>query len=177
MLEAATSGRAKCRACGETLRKGELRFGERVPNPFGEGEATYWFHPWCAAARRPEVFLELEPIPDELEDPQALHTLAVLGQEHHRLARVERVELAASGRAKCRECQEKIEKGAPRLALTIWEDGRFNPMGFIHASCALDYFGTTESLETRMRFVARNEESAAVLEQALEAALSGTPKG
>jgi hypothetical protein len=27
------------------LQKGELRFGEALPNQFGEGEVTHWFHP------------------------------------------------------------------------------------------------------------------------------------
>ena len=58
-LEPASSGRAKCRVCGQKLAKGEIRLGERQPNPFGDGEMTLWFHPSCAAFKRPEVFLEV----------------------------------------------------------------------------------------------------------------------
>ena len=49
VFEPAPTGRAKCRGCGRAIAKGELRFGERLPNPFAEGEMTLWFHPLCAA--------------------------------------------------------------------------------------------------------------------------------
>ena len=57
-IEPATSGRAKCRGCGRPIDKGELRLGERLPNPYAEGEMTLWFHPTCAAYKRPEALLE-----------------------------------------------------------------------------------------------------------------------
>ena len=38
VIEHASSGRAKCRSCDQPIAKGELRFGERQPNAFGEGE-------------------------------------------------------------------------------------------------------------------------------------------
>lgn len=165
VLEPAASGRAKCRGCGQTLPKGELRFGERVPNPFGDGEATYWFHPWCAAARRPEVYLELEHVPETLEDAADLEKLAQVGRDHYRLARIEKLERAPSGRARCRHCKELIEKGAPRIGLSIWEEGRFSGMGNIHLSCAEAYFGTPETVETRLRFVGKDlEDLDAILE-------------
>ncbi|MEO1302933.1 MAG: hypothetical protein AAFV36_07080 [Myxococcota bacterium] len=168
VIEEATSGRAKCRGCGAAIPKATLRFGERVPNPFGEGEATYWFHPWCAAARRPNVFLELETLPAELDGADELRVLAELGRDHHRLARVERVERAPSGRARCRECKQLIAKGDFRIALTIWEEGRFSPMGFIHVRCAGAYFGTLESVAERMRFahspLEPDEKESAILE-------------
>ena len=59
VIEAAVSGRAKCRGCGERIDKGDLRFGERLPNPYGDGEMTLWFHPLCAAYKRPGPLLEL----------------------------------------------------------------------------------------------------------------------
>ncbi|MGH7341280.1 MAG: PARP-type zinc finger-containing protein, partial [Candidatus Rokuibacteriota bacterium] len=58
VFETASSGRAKCRGCAQPIAKGDLRFGERLPNPFGEGEMTLWFHPICAAYKRPEPILE-----------------------------------------------------------------------------------------------------------------------
>ena len=60
MIEPASSGRAKCRSCDQPIAKGELRFGERQPNAFGEGEMTLWFHLPCAAYSRPEPFLEAQ---------------------------------------------------------------------------------------------------------------------
>ncbi len=53
VFEPAPTGRAKCRGCGRPIEKGEARFGERIPNPFAEGETTLWFHPLCAAYKRP----------------------------------------------------------------------------------------------------------------------------
>lgn len=97
------------------------------------------------------MFLELEVLPAELEDPEELRALAELGRDHHRLARVERVERAPSGRARCRECKELIAKGDYRIALTIWEEGRFSPMGFVHVRCAAAYFGTLTSIDERIR--------------------------
>src|SRR5690606_867987 len=44
VIEHAASGRAKCRGCGEKIDKDELRFGEKEPNTFGDGEMTLWFH-------------------------------------------------------------------------------------------------------------------------------------
>ena len=58
VIEPASSGRAKCRSCDQPIAKGELRFGERQPNAFGDGEMTLWFHLPCAAYSRPEPFLE-----------------------------------------------------------------------------------------------------------------------
>src|SRR5262245_58246039 len=58
VFEPASSGRAKCRGCGNQIEKGTLRFGERIPNPYAEGETTLWFHPVCAAYKRPEAMLE-----------------------------------------------------------------------------------------------------------------------
>ena len=40
VFEPAATGRSKCRGCKQPLGKGELRFGEGLPNPFGEGEVT-----------------------------------------------------------------------------------------------------------------------------------------
>ena len=58
LFEPAASGRSKCRGCGQPIKRGELRFGECLPNLFGEGETTLWFHPLCAAYKRPQPVLE-----------------------------------------------------------------------------------------------------------------------
>jgi hypothetical protein len=138
------SARAKCRGCGRPIDKGELRFGEADQNPFGEGETHRWFHLRCAALKRPERFgAMLETTPD-VPDRDALAGYVKSSLEHPRLVRILRGERAPSGRAHCRHCRELVEKGALRVALEIWEDGRFNPMGSIHATCAPSYFGTRD---------------------------------
>lgn len=145
VIEAASSGRAKCRACQQKIAKGELRFGAKVPNPFGDGEATHYYHLICAADRRPEPFREtLAATELEVPDRAELERVSQLGIDHRRLPRAARAERAASGRAQCRHCREPIGKGDLRIALEYVEDGMVSGGGFIHLGCTQDYFGTTE---------------------------------
>ena len=57
-IEPAKSGRASCRSCRQPIGKGELRFGEDVPNAFSDsGEPSYqWHHLACAAEKKPAQF-------------------------------------------------------------------------------------------------------------------------
>lgn len=153
VFERAASGRAKCRGCEQKIAAGEVRFGERLPNPFAEGEMTLWFHPTCAAFKRPEPFLEALPsLPETLEHADTLRVEAELGVAHRRVPRVDRAERASSGRAKCRACHEAIAKGGWRIALVFWEEGRFVPSGFIHARCVAGYLETTGILPRLRHF-------------------------
>jgi len=153
VIEPASSGRAKCRGCGRQISSGELRFGERLPNPFAEGEMTHWFHLECAAFKRPEPLLETLPAREEpLADSERLLAEARRGIEHRRLPRLNGAERASSGRAECRSCRTTIDKGAWRLSLVYYEDGRFAPSGFIHARCAQAYLETTDVLARVRRF-------------------------
>jgi hypothetical protein len=146
-IQAAPTGRAKCRGCGNAIAKGELRFGESGPNTYGEGEATSWFHLHCGALMRPEKLLPvLEAGADAGLERDWLEAQARLGLEHHRLPRLLRAERASSGRATCRSCRELIAKGEWRFALQMFEEGRMSPMGFVHAACAEAYFGTADVL-------------------------------
>ena len=150
IIEPASSGRAKCRACGGKIVAGELRFGERLPNPFADegGEMTHWYHLACAAYRRPEAFLELVESAESpaIDDRERLVREAKLGVEHRRVPRVSTAACAPTGRATCRACKSLIEKGVWRIALVFYEDGRFSPGGFVHATCAASYFETAEIL-------------------------------
>ena len=159
VIEHAASGRARCRGCGAAIDKGELRFGERRPNAFGEGEMTLWFHLPCAAYKRPEPFLELlggvqaeEISTDELAVAQALKATAELGIVHRRVPRIDKVDRAPTGRALCRSCRENIEKESWRIGLVFFEEYRFQPSGFIHAACAGEYFDTTDVMERIRHF-------------------------
>ena len=157
VLEAASSGRAKCRACGQAIGKGEVRFGERTPNPFGEGEMTLWFHPNCAALAHPEPLLELLETADDLsllDDVASLEVLAQSTQQHRRLRRIAGGQRSPTGRAKCRHCHEPIEKDSWRVALGFFEDGRMQPGGFIHDTCSEGYFGIADILDRVRHFSA-----------------------
>ena len=153
VLEPAPTGRAKCRGCGERIAAGELRFGEILPNPFAAGEITQWFHPECAAFKRPEPFLEmLEARTEPLADAERLRAEAQRGIAHRRLPRINGAERAPTARAQCRSCRATIDKGVWRIPLVFYEEGRFSPAGFIHVTCAPAYFETADVLARLKRF-------------------------
>jgi len=143
VFEPAPTGRAKCRGCGRRIQQGELRFGERIPNPFAEGETTLWFHPLCAAYKRPEPVLEtLAQAPGSVPEPEALERAARGASAHRRLPRIDGAERAPTSQAECRSCHEPIARGAWRIRLVFYEEGRFNPAGFVHLACRVNYFET-----------------------------------
>jgi Poly(ADP-ribose) polymerase and DNA-Ligase Zn-finger region len=153
VVESAASGRAKCRACGERIAKGALRLGEQLPNLFGEGDMTRWFHPECAAYKRPQLFLEaLQAGAQGLDDQGVLEAIAKEGIAHHRLPRINGVERAPSARAHCRSCRELIERDDWRVALVYYEEGRFDPGGYIHLRCSPSYFETPDLLDRLRHF-------------------------
>ncbi len=157
VIEPASSARAKCRGCGAKIAKGELRFGESVPNPFADGNTTIWFHLDCGAHRRPEPFLEaLEVWPENPNDETIarLSVAAELGIAHPRATRVAQLECSLSGRAKCRQCKELIAKDRLRIKLEIFQDARFEPIGYIHLNCCSDYFGTGIDFDRVQRHLA-----------------------
>jgi Poly(ADP-ribose) polymerase and DNA-Ligase Zn-finger region len=170
-LEVAPTGRAKCRACEQKIDKGALRFGEVLASGYGEGDgaSTFWFHPRCAAQRRPEKFAALLRQPgnstaETIPDREALLAEADLGLAHPRLARVAGAERSPSGRAHCRHCRELIPQGGWRIRLSSFgETGFFDPLGFLHAGCATAYFGTN-ALEARLRVASPGLDEATLAE-------------
>lgn len=171
-IEIASSGRAKCRGCGQPIHKDELRFGERQANAFGDGEMTLWFHLRCGAYLRPEPFLEALASAPSTPAADELAAAAQFGIDHRRVPRIHGAERAATGRARCRHCKELIDKGEWRIALVFFEEYRFNPGGFIHAGCASAYFETIE-IAARLRHFSADLIDADV--PALDAALR-TPR-
>ncbi|MCZ6890163.1 MAG: hypothetical protein O7H39_16875 [Gammaproteobacteria bacterium] len=143
VFEAAPSGRSKCRGCKRLIGKGETRFGERMPNPFADGEMTQWFHPLCAAYKRPEALLEaIAATAEALDDRERLENEANQTLGYPRLPRLTGAERASSGRARCRHCRQAIAKSDWRIPLEFFNDGMINAGGFIHATCAAAYFDT-----------------------------------
>lgn len=150
MIEAAASGRARCRGCGSAIAKGEMRFGEHLPNPFADdGDMVLWFHLRCAAHRRPQPLLETLPGHPSLPGADALRADAEFSLSHRRLPRLHGAQRSPSGRASCRHCREPIAAGTWRIAIAFFEDGMFSPGGHLHAQCAAAYFGT-DALEARL---------------------------
>ena len=152
VFEPAPSARAKCRGCGQPINRAEVRFGERMPNPFGDGEATLWFHPVCAAWKRPAPLLEALPAAAAVPDREALERTAQFANAHPRVPRIDGAERAPSGRASCRHCKAVIEKGCWRIRLVYFEDGRFSPGGSVHLGCRREYFETGDVLAALLLF-------------------------
>lgn len=154
-IKPAASGRANCRGCGEKIAKDELRLGARLPNPYGKGELTLWFHLVCGAYKRPEPYLEAaRSTPETIENAEWLETEAKRSLEFRRLPRLNGADRAPTGQARCRSCREAIKKGAWRISVVYYDEevGRFEPSGFIHTKCAEDYFGTSDVLARLKHF-------------------------
>ncbi|HEX2880790.1 MAG TPA: hypothetical protein VHO25_14765 [Polyangiaceae bacterium] len=148
-IERAPSGRAKCRACRQPVAKDELRFGEVVPNPYGEGEAHFWYHLRCAALRLPEKFNEALKASSDVpgETSELLSKVAANAQRHARLVNVMRADRAPTGRARCQSCREGIDKGAWRIVLERMDEGISSSAGFLHVRCAAQEMGQAELFE------------------------------
>jgi hypothetical protein len=152
VFEPAASGRSKCRGCGRALERGEIRFGERLPNPFGDGEMTLWFHPLCAAYKRPQPMQEaLAQSTGTIPNRDTLERVAQGSLALPRLARIDGAE-RAKGQAMCRQCHKPIPRGQWRIRLGSYDEGQFSPLGFIHLACARDYFETADILEHVLHF-------------------------
>ena len=167
-FEIAPTGRAKCRGCGAGIEKDSVRFGERLSNPYGEGEMTLWFHPPCAAHKRPEPFLEALPDAGHaVKGAERLAEIARAGTEHRRLPRLNGAERSPTGRARCRSCRELIPKDGWRISLVFFEEGRFEPSGFIHAHCAAEYFETADVVARARHFSGMTDADADDLARAI----------
>jgi len=152
-FEPAASGRAKCRGCGRAIARGEMRFGERLPNPFAEGEMTVWFHPLCAAYKRPEPVLQtLGETSVDVPDGEVLERAARSSLAQRRLPRIDGAEKAPGAQARCRHCHEPIARGTWRIRLVFYQDGRFAPGGFVHLDCRKPYFETDDVLAHVLHF-------------------------
>ncbi len=153
LFEHAPTGRSKCRGCGRAIERGELRFGERVPNFYAEGETTLWFHPICAAYKRAQPLLDtLASAAEGVPDREGLERAARASLEHPKTSRIDGAEKSPSSQAKCRHCHEPIERGSWRIRVVYYEEGRFSPGGYVHLGCRKDYFDTDEVRDAILQF-------------------------
>jgi hypothetical protein len=114
---------------------------------------TLWFHPLCAAYKRPQPLLEaLIQAAEAVPDRESLERAAHWSITHRRVPRVDGAERAPSGQATCRSCRALIERGSWRIRIVFYEEGRFSPGGYIHLTCRQVYFETAEVLDQVLRF-------------------------
>jgi len=114
---------------------------------------TIWFHPACAAYKRPEPLRAvLAETRATLPDRESLEDASRKSLAHRRLPRIDGAERSPGAQAKCRSCREPIARGSWRIRLVFWEDGRFAPGGFVHLDCRQTYFETSDVLDRLLHF-------------------------
>lgn len=154
MIEEAKTGRASCKICREKIEKGQLRFGEEVPNMFSADAASYaWHHMACAAKKKPHELREAlaayaGDVPDRAELEAAIEEAAK--KVRPKPAGFPYAERAPTGRSKCLVCEAMIEKGELRVAIEREVDagGMVNKSaGYLHPKCAPEGVEDAELLE------------------------------
>ena len=163
-IEPARSSRSGCKGCRRKIAKDALRLGVMIEGPFGAG--YLWFHLNCAAKRRPEDLEEAyaqQAWPEGCEVPpiEELRKLAdVAAKEKAEKKEPPYGELAPSGRSKCKQCGETIDKGTVRVVLSrevhFYNQVRSGPIN-VHPACvqaaldAEDNATETDSFEAFFR--------------------------
>ena len=125
-----------------------------LPNLFGEGEMTLWFHLLCTAYKRPEALLERLGSEQDgsVPDREALERATHSSLAFRRNPRIDGAERSPTSQARCRHCREPIERGSWRIRIIYYEQGRFYPGGFAHIACRTGYFDGHEVLDQLLHF-------------------------
>jgi len=141
VIEEAKSGRASCRTCKKTIAKGELRLGVETQTQFSDTPSLQWHHVLCAATKLPaELKAALAEYPGEVPNRAELEAAMAEAEKKGaaKPAGFPYVDRAPTGRAKCMQCEQPIEKGAFRVAvereLTIGANVT-RGAGYLHPAC------------------------------------------
>jgi len=152
-IEAAKSGRAGCRACKQPIQKGELRFGEEVPNAFSaSGETSYqWYHLPCAALKKPaQLRTALAAFQGEVPNRAEIEKTLEESAKKIKPSTFPYAERASTGRARCQACQRPIEKGSLRVAVEREVETSamaVKSAGYLHPRCARAFTKDDQVLE------------------------------
>lgn len=156
VIEEAKSGRASCRTCKKTIAKGELRLGVEQMTQFSDTPSMQWHHLLCAAGKLPGELRSAMAgydgdIPNKAELETAMSTAIKSGKA--KPGAFPYVDKAPTGRAKCMQCDETIEKDSFRVAVEREVDvGGFmrKSPGYMHPKCVQENLenvgGTVEDL-------------------------------
>jgi poly(ADP-ribose) polymerase-like protein len=141
VIEEAKSGRASCRTCKKTIAKGELRLGVETQTQFSDTPSLQWHHVLCAATKLPdELKAALAEYPGEVPNRAELEAAMAEAAKKGaaKPAGFPYVDHAPTGRAKCMQCEEMIEKGSVRIVVEREVDtGSFvtRGAGYMHPKC------------------------------------------
>jgi hypothetical protein len=161
VIEEAKTGRASCRTCRKPIAKGELRLGVETQTQFSDTPSMQWHHLLCAAGKLPdELKAVLAEYPGEV--PNRAEIDAALEQSAKKAsakpAGFPYVDRAPTGRAKCLQCEQPIEKGSFRIAVERELEIAGTPSrgaGYLHPACVVENLGSTggslEDLITGLR--------------------------
>jgi hypothetical protein len=156
VIEEAKSGRASCRTCKKAIAKGELRFGEEAPSAFGDAPSLRWYHLACAADRLPAELKEvLAHYPHEVPDRAVLEQRMAdaLAHGHAKPGGLPYADKAPTGRARCQQCQQPIEKDSLRVAFEREiETGMMvtRGAGYLHPACVPAWLEATSGDKTQL---------------------------
>ncbi|MFO0599078.1 MAG: hypothetical protein U0228_27460 [Myxococcaceae bacterium] len=146
VIENAKSGRSTCRACHKKIDAGTPRYGMAFPSYDDEIGFT-WFHLACGPAFAKNRFqVVFEKYKDQIPELAQLYKPGAAQQR----STFPYIEVAPSGRSVCLECEQKIEKGAERLAIErmIEVNGFSRPgAGYLHLKCAPKHTGKADIVE------------------------------
>ena len=142
LIEHAKSGRASCRKCKEKIAKDELRFGHEVSSDFSDS-TLQWYHLKCAAVKLPiELDKVLADFDEDVPDREEIDELIAANRKKQKPTTFPYAEIASTGRSSCIVCEDKIEKGALRVAIEREVDaGGFmrRGAGYMHLGCVTSY--------------------------------------
>lgn len=141
MIEEAKSGRASCRTCRKPIAKGELRLGVEAQTQFSDAPSMQWHHLVCAAGKLPvelKAALAEYPgdVPNRAEIDAAMEQAATKASA--KPAAHPYADRAPTGRAKCMQCEQPIEKATFRVAVERELEIGGNATrgtGYLHPGC------------------------------------------
>jgi hypothetical protein len=141
VIEEAKSGRASCRTCRKAIAKGELRLGVETQTQFSDTPSLQWHHLPCAAAKLPaELKAALAEYTGDVPDRAGLDAAmeAAIHKGNAKPGGFPYVDRAPTGRARCMQCEQPIEKGALRVAVERELELGANVTrgaGYLHPGC------------------------------------------
>ena len=173
--EYSKSGRASCRSCKGNIAKDSLRIAAMVQSPMFDGKVPNWYHYMCFFGKqRPSStddianfdslrFDDQKKIKEKLESAGAAPAPSAKGKGKKKgtatgasTNKEFSVEIAKSGRAGCKGCEQKLLKGEVRISKMDYTSDsarRYGPMPrWHHIECflklrdELQFFGAAVDL-------------------------------